>query len=597
MGFEVTIFYGAGGRQGRAVMAKWNILGGANRAKLNKPSRIKLNKPGRLLVFESTGFALYGALAGCGISSSFTISKPAISTAVDFAAAVGEVLEQLRRQTNKKRLPKTTVLVTSSAAGELLSLPVNPKKPRPKAQMSEMVRWELEEMFALQGDIWSLGALLMGKGYIDGDRRRAVETAETAGKGPRIGGGVYAEMVTREQFDECLTLQEQLTGSDDELITGWSCQGGGEEEGSYTWYCAGIGDGIRSQWARAFKKHGLFLAWIYPQLGAALPLIAPEREGGWLLVDIRQEQFGLFQGNKGRLNLLSIKPCRFGTVEPKLVAETVQELLHPDSRTVYLSAPADLGAEIFAELEQELGERGVEVSVIGEAGAGDICPPPVLASLRGAALHALQLSKPGVLVRIEAQEPKTPGWKRREPWPWVAIALLAASLGGFETYMRVQTSKNKWQLELLDIEYDRKMKIKTEAQATANEVKRLEKELADKEHKLKELERQRDILNNVVRYRQELVPGILMAIGGAVNDEVVVDMIEERANRSGFTLEGWALRDTEGQLFVSRLNEALAPWKYKVEDLKLTRGKGRLDIDGFLLKVALRKVEGKGEQK
>jgi hypothetical protein len=578
-------------------MAKWNILGGTSRTKVNKPSWIKLSRPGSLLVFESTGFALYGALAGCGITSSFTISKPAMSTAVDFTAAVGEVLEQLRRQTNKKRLPKTAVLVTPSAAGELLSLPVNPKKPRPKAQMSEMVRWELEEMFALQGDIWSLGALLMGRGYIDGVRRRAVETAGTAGKGPRTGGGAYAETVTREQFDECLTLQEQLTGSDDELVTGWSCQGGGEEEGRYTWYCAGIGDGIRNQWSRAFKKHGLFLTWIYPQLGAALPLVDPEREGGWLLVDIRQEQFGLFQGNKGRLNSLSIKPCRFGTVAPESVTEAVRELLHPDTRTVYLSAPADLGAEIFADLEQELGERDVKVSLIGEAASAESCPPPVLASLRGAALHALQLSKPGVLVRIEAQEPKTPGWKRREPWPWVGMVLLAAFLAGYETYMRVQTSKNKWQLELMDIEYERKMKIKAEAQSTANEVKRLEKELADKERKLKELERQRDILNNVVRYRQELVPGILTAIGGAVNDEVVVDMIEERADRSGFTMEGWALRDTEGQLFVSRLNDALAPWKYKVDDLKLTRGKGRLDIDGFILKVALGKVEDKGEKK
>lgn len=601
-------------------MAKWSLPRGITGIKLRRPdrlsvlsrlkrakpgkarglsvlrgvTRLKLAKPGRLLVFESTGTALYGVLAKCSISSSFTVSAPVESPTTDFATAVGEVLERLRDRTGK-RLPKRAVLVTPSAAGELLPLPVNPKKPRPRAQMGEMVRWELEELSARQHDIWTLGALLMGRGYISAEQRREAELAAMTGQ-RALSGGAYGEIVTGEQIDECLALQEHLTGMDDELVTGWTPASGAEEEGRFIWYTAGMGDGVRDKWAQAFRKNGLFLAWIYPQLGAALPLIDPAT-GGWLLIDIRQEQFGLFHGDHGILNSLAIKSCRFGKAEPEAVTEAVREFIRPDTRAIYLSAPPDLAASLSAELGRGLSSKEFNLCPVLEAGTEGNCPAAVLASLHGAARHGLQLCRQSLLVRIAAQDPKAPGWKRREVWPWVALLLLAVSIGGIETYLRVQTRKNSWALELMDIEYNRKMKIKAEAGAIAAEAKRLEEVLAEKERELKERERLRNILDNVIRYRQELVPGILQALGEAIGDEVVIDLLEENADRSGFNLEGWALKDTEGQLFGSRLNDALGPWKYKVEDLKLTRGKGRLDMDGFILKLRLKKLETTGERK
>ncbi len=109
----------------------------------------------------------------------------------------------------------------------------------------------------------------------------------------------------------------------------------------------------------------------------------------------------------------------------------------------------------------------------------------------------------------------------------------------------------------------------------------------DKQLELDRLLRRIDILNNVVIYRQKLIPGLLEAIGDAGTQGVVLDMLEENKDRSGFYLEGWAMKDTLAQQFAKRLNQNLVPWKYAVGGFELSRGKGRYGIDGFNLKVRL----------
>lgn len=555
--------------------------------KRNKPGKskgLKISKPGRLLVFESTGFALYGTLATCGLRSTLTLSEPALSTAPNLAVAVGEVLAQLR-QTAGKRLPKRAVLVTPSAAAQLLHLPVDPEKPRTPAQMSEMVRWELEEFLVNQNDLWSQGSLLQGRGYISAQQRKEAEGGDAAAPRPWSAGGSYHDMVPREQLDECLELLEQLTASDDDLVTGWSSQAVAEEEGPFTWLAAGIGGELRTRWVDAFRKQGLSLAWIYPQLGTALSHLAQE-PGGWLLVEVRQEQFGLFQGRGTHLSSLALKPCRSGLADPVALAEAAHGGLLPDTAKIFLSAPADLAAPILDALGLRLGREVELLSCAGDP-AWAVRPPEVLLSLAGAARHALGLCPPGALVRIQAQTPPPPPWKDRDIYPWLGIGLLLMAIVGNESYLRVQTKKNEWQLDRLDIEYSRRMQVKNESQKTGGEVQRLQQELNAKLEELKEQERLKNILDNVIRYRQELVPGLLQALGRSVNDEVVLDKVEERKDGKGFYLEAWALKDSAGQLFVSRLNENLARWQYKVEEMQLARGVGRLKIDGFMLKIWL----------
>lgn len=540
----------------------------------------KISKPGRLLVFESTGFALYGALAHCDLRGGFTVGEPAVSRAPDFATAVGEVLARLRETTGAKRLPKSAVLVTPSAAARLLHLPVDPDRPRPQDQMNDMVRWELEEFFVHQNDIWSPGSLLLGRGYISAEQRREVE-----GKSGGRSATVYNGIVPREQLDECLDLLEQVTAADEELVTGWTPQAGKDEEVRFTWWGAGIGGEVRGRWVEAFRRHGLALAWLYPQFGPAAAHLATET-GGRLLVEVRQEQFGLLLERGGRLAAMVLKPCPFGLADPEAVAEAAHGMLLPDTAVVYLSAPADLGAPLLAELKQRLGREVRLLSPTREP-AGEQCPPEVLASLHGAARHALGRCPAHALVRIQAQTPPPPLWKNKAIYPWLGIGLVLVAIIATESWLRIKTAQNAWELDRLDAEYSQKLRIKQEAQAMSGEVKQLQQELKAKEDVLKEQQRLKGILDTVVRYRQDLAPGILEALAQAMNDEVVLDQVTEKGDGTGFYLEGWATRDTAAQVFATRLNETLAPWNYKVAEMQIARGKGRLKIDGSVLKVWL----------
>lgn len=551
---------------------------------------LRLHRPGRLLVFETTGTMLYGVVASCSLTGVFSIGQPVASRAVDFRGAIGEVLDGLRRA-HKGRLPRQAVLITPSAASKLLFLPVDPRK-QGKAQMGELVRYDLEELLMQQNEIWSLGGLLMGRGYLSPEQRRAME--DSADRRGRPGAGAYKGSVSDEQLQECQDLQAQLGADNEDLFIGHVPQRADEEAEIFPWWGVGVGVGIRGRWAAAFAKHHIFLAWIYPQAGAAIPLLDQETRN-WLLVDVRQEQFGLFQGRGGALNALALHPCHAGQADPEAVAVAVETMLQQVTATIVLSAPAERQESLLAELGRRFQQQVLVLPAEAPAEGSD-CPGELYASLQGVARHAVGLSPAATLVRVAAQLPAPPLWRRKGLYPWVAIVLLLLAITANEWSMRSRARQNEWALELADIEYNKGLQLKQQAQTMASEAKRLQDVLAAKEKELQERERLRDTLNNVIRYRQDLVPGVLQAIGQSMNDGVVLDTLEEKDDRSGFYLEGWAVKDADGQLFANRLNEHLAAWGYRVGNVQLAQGPGRLGTAGFVMKVWLVKA-AQGEKK
>jgi hypothetical protein len=551
---------------------------------MGKLDGVKLRVPRSLLVFETTGFCLYCTVAKCGLGGALVCDAPVMSDAPDFATAIGEVLEQLRER--HKRLPKAAVLVTPSAMAELLQLPVDPKKTRPRAQMKELVRWEFEEIFVQQNDIWSLGALLQGRGYVTAEQRHELESAATSGRDHGSLVNAYRDLVTREQLEECLTMQEPLMAMDDDLVVGWSPTSGDSDEGRFAWYCAGTSDGLRAQWVQAFKKHNVFCEWIYPQLGSTLALLEPQK-GGELLIEVRQEQFGLFQVTDGQFEALSIQACPYGTVDPQLVATAAARRMNAETRVVTVSAPDTCLESVLCAVKETMGEVEVRSVLANSIELDGLGGSTIAASLESVARHALRLCAPSRLVKIEAQTPAPPVWKSREFWPWAIIVILFISFISVEFWMRAEADRNEWKLDELDIEYDRRMEIKNEAAQTQSEIRRLEEVLRSMEVEIQQKQERMTLLDDVILHRQELVPGLLQAIGEAIPNDVVMDLLEENADRTGFYLEGWTARETEGQRFGNLLNEKLAPWNYKVGDIRLTRGRGRLGAEGFLLKIRL----------
>jgi len=237
-----------------------------------------------LLVFTHDNFILRGALVQKGKGKKVEVIAEAQSMELNPDHALLEILDELRHI--QKRLPKKAVMASAAMVSAVVELPVDPKKPKPKKQMHELVRWELVEESGVYNDQWTLGAVAVGRGYMTTEQRLevvrkiAAKRAESSGgRAPRFGDIAIAEkFLSTIQHEACLDIQEQLAEPDDDLICDWKPFTQELEEGKEThyWFCSGMGRFYRNHWARAFKTEGIKLASFVPLSG--LPSGALGRE-------------------------------------------------------------------------------------------------------------------------------------------------------------------------------------------------------------------------------------------------------------------------------------------------------------------------------
>ncbi len=333
-------------------------------------NNIQLGKPNNLLVLHHDGFVLEGVVVHAGLTGQ-EIQASGSSRAIDWVTAVGEVLEQIKTAGIKKP-PKKAILVTASAMSALIDLPVNPERPRAPEQMREMVRWELEPLFAQQHERWCIGSLLMGRGYLEQEKRAEVMSevlARNAASNNRmtVRFGEVAQglgFVTRTHIDECLSLQERLIQLDDEACCGWAAQKLPEdfeiddEAPRYPWLATGIGDNLRKLWVKACQRHKLFLQAIYPSLGVGFESLDTSDNREELYIDIQQEQFAVLRGLPGALRTYRVEDAQDGEIIPEQIAGLCHEEMRPDITRITLNA-AQARFDVVAPMLQQRMERPV----------------------------------------------------------------------------------------------------------------------------------------------------------------------------------------------------------------------------------------------
>lgn len=576
---------------------------------LEKLNNIKIGLPSSVLACETDGCVLRAAVVHTG-TNNMEIEAVAESRALDFQHAVADVVAELKNQV--KRLPNKAILVSPSAVGALIELPVNPAKPRADAQMQELIRWELEPLFAQQNEIWSIGSLLMGRGYINAEQRQQVvdDLHGRGASGSRLVNVRFGEValdlgfVTREQVGECLALQEKLVMVDDELVCGWAPQvsddiSDDEESGPFYWYSLGIGRGMCNQWAKAFRASQIFLSWIYPQIGSAfvsLEQSIEQNNGDQLLLELRQEQMAVIRGQAGQLASLQVVSTSNGLVDVDDVIGLCQEQLRPDFQKLHLFAPTQVPEALTQRLSEQF-EREVVNLPLPEI-KGDLpkaCSANFLASIAGAAAHHLGRSAENSIVRVRAQAPKPPIWKRKELYPYMATAAVLLCVIGVDASIHFKRWQNTQKLNELNATYEEKLDIKKKFERTVSEARHLEKQLQENTEQLEGIKKQQRLVKDVLLYRQQSIPGILEALARSTSDEVIIDSIIETEKQGGLRVHCWALTDTGAELFLNKLNKAVTKWGLRVEGAQVAADRGRLGLDGYGITLWLIAREAEGE--
>ncbi|MBD3635596.1 MAG: hypothetical protein HUJ23_11915, partial [Methylophaga sp.] len=85
------------------------------------------------------------------------------SDSMDPAVAFSQVLSSLKTQGWSG---KDVIVLTPSVMTAMIELPVSAKKPKPVAQMHELVRWEVEPMLMQHQLQWTLGQLMESHGML-----------------------------------------------------------------------------------------------------------------------------------------------------------------------------------------------------------------------------------------------------------------------------------------------------------------------------------------------------------------------------------------------------------------------------------------------
>ncbi|AFL72259.1 hypothetical protein [Thiocystis violascens] len=608
---------------------------------LSQLNTIQIGKPGRVLVLHSDGYRLTAALVQTGVTGA-TIRARALSLAIDPQVAVAEALEGLRAR-GVRRLPKKAVLMSASAVTALLDLPVDPEHPRPREQMHELVRWELESLFSEQNLFWTIGAPLMGRGYLTPEQRSAVAErqalqaldAEALPKeaGPRVKArfgdvAVEAELVTRDQVEECVELRDQLFRADDQLVCGWVGQSRPLEEDSdddeedargFSWLALAVPESLRRAWVKACQRQGIFLDTAYAILGAGFVTLEASPGAETLYLEVHPEQFAVMRGRPGALRSLRVGNTRNGRLPPEDAAGLCREELTPEIRQIHLRAPEDQAAELSEALADLLGlevvragddaalsepesapvsldkgarrfwrARAADTASARPAAAPETPPRDAIADeILAVARHVLGTVPRAALASVAAQPARAPLWKRRDLLPYAAAAAVLMAVLANDVRMRVAIWDNDRELERLDALYEEQLEQKRTANEILAEANRLQAEIAAAERVIADLTGKVTAMERLAA-RRERLPRVLEQIAAACGDELYLHEIKLPPTPGALVqLRGWALNSTAAQLFVTNLNNTLGELKGTVRNSRIVAGPGPRAISGYQIEVLL----------
>lgn len=563
-----------------------------------------------LLVCETDGFIMRGVVF-IRTGKELLVLHKAQSQQANMADAVAELIKRLKEggwDGNHAVLLSPTVLST------LVELPIHPKKPRPLAQMQELVKWEVEPLLMQHTTQWSVGHLLVGRGYMTEEQAEAVMDLQQAKPNPAGGlelsdkfalrrfGELAEELgyIRSSQLKACLAGQEWLKSDDEEIECGWTAQGEVPDvPGTYNWLVSCTNKSLLQRWTKTFSTQGVTLQAMYPLAGCGAvlldnnisPAVVVESHPDLSLVQ------HILDGNITNQHLY-VNPAK----EPLQLCLEGYHTLNPSaSDPIYLADWQDNNQGFVDELNSTLD---VTLNPLDQVPVGDGVSPGMV----GAGIHALGIAKlkPSANVRLGGPLPAL--WQRVEVRAATMFLALFLIISGTELSLLIRDH----QIQSHKTEVDAQWKLIDSAmKRIKGDIKQVEKRKAAikaQEINHRRTEAKLKFFGEDIPNRVALVQAILGILQSTVNDEIIITNIDELGKRvsvmpplptvrkdtrvevENFNLAGWALSEAAAQSFIQQMKEAVAPWDLEIRDSKVFQRLGPMNIDGFAVSMRLVKL-------
>jgi len=573
-------------------------------------SLLKLGKAKSILVCETDGFLLRAAVY-TRTGSELAVLQTAESQQADMADAVADVIKSLK---DNGWEGGEAILLSPTVLSTILELPVDPKKPRPLAQMNELIRWEAEPLLVQHTTQCSVGNLLIARGYMTREQADAVMDLQQGRTNPAGGlelmekfslrrfGDLAEELgyIKRSQLNACLAGQEWLKSNDDVIECGWSPQGEVSDiPGTYHWQVSAVTKTLLQRWTTVFQMQGVSLQAMYPLAGSSACLLSNSSE----------EQV-LIESHAGMSFTMQMKGNHI--VEQHLYLDSSKspfERCLEGFHTLNAANDSQLSLSNWSK-NDDTTHKELAISVDQDITAIDNNSITEKSSpgMVGAGLHYLNMGKSNWVSNIRMGGPlpdllQRPNVRAAILLGTITILILLAEASLFIRSSIVEAHKSeideRWQI------IDTVMKrINGDIKQVTERKKELKVRKSDKQR-----EQQRFIFfGEELPERAALVQIILGILQESVSENIIINSIDEQVRRSAFlpvstklnknkqvevdsfNLQAWALTETSAQQFIQTLEKASQPWGLKVLNSNVVGRAGPLNLDGFVVTLRIVKL-------
>ncbi|MDP2561782.1 hypothetical protein [Psychrobium sp. 1_MG-2023] len=570
----------------------------------------KFAKSKSILVCETDGFLLRAAVY-VRAGNELAVLQTAESQQADMAEAVADVVTSLK---NDGWQGGDAVLLSPTVLSTMLELQVNPKKPRPLAQMNELIRWEAEPLLVQHTTQCSVGNLLIARGYMTQEQADAVMDLQQGRVNPAGGleltdkfslrrfGDLAEELgfIKRSQLNACLAGQEWLKSDDDLIECGWSPQGEVSDiPGTYYWQVSAVTKSLLQRWTTVFQMQGITLQAMYPLAGASASLLS----------DSVQEQV-LIESHPGMSSTTRIENNHI--VEQHLYldaskspTERCLEAFHTQNvasdAKIYLSNWSHNEHNTHDDLASALDREIIDVqsnSITDKSSPGMI----------GAGLHYLGMGKNQWVSQVRLGGPLPALLHRPTVRGGLLLSAIALLILIAESVLLVRSNLVESHKAQVDERWQSMSAVMKRINGDIRQVSERKKQLKDKEV-LKEREQQRfTFFGEELPERAALVQSILGILQESINDDIIVNSIDEVDRRSvygsnkqsrnkdqriaieNFNLQAWALSETAAQQFIQKLEQSAQPWGLEILNSNVVARPGPLNLQGFSVTLRIVKL-------
>lgn len=542
--------------------------------KFNWQAYLKQRKSQSILACESDGFHLQAVIASVedGVLS---VSKPVESSAIVFKEAVADVVEQL--QQTGATIPKCAMLLTPSVVLALLNLPVDPAQPRTDDEMRELVRWEMEPLLAQQIGLWSIGAILQGRGHIDQSQREAImarsRIAGTRG-GARFGElAVELGLVNRSQVDEALELQTLLQEVDQELDCGWVVAAADEMQGGSGWLACAVSRGLRERWVQAFELNQLQLDYLYPAIAPSVMSLAEQSMTDPVL-EIHHGLVACVTANANGISGLQVVPLSGDNLSVGDCMEVCHELMRQSMKTLWVHGDVSNHGIVIEQLQQRL-EREILPLAVDQG----------LAGLIGACQHFLSVQLLPI-ARIQGKPPGPPLYKQTNFWLIAVAVITLLAIVTLEVIDYSRHSAMQAEQQTLAIKLEKIESVRNKVGSRQQAAKTAKQRLDELQKQVQTVSSKLDMLQKRIPQRQRFIAGFMDSLLSSVSDELVIDSVTE-AEDQVIVIKAWSLSEQGAQQFIKDLAAAMGRWEMDVRDEEVWSQSGRLGLAGYAVTLRL----------